>query len=302
MKKVLLFLIIIVALILGFGIPFTLIYFLEILNTTIRDKKDLEGLRMPFAGEIPQVGKKSNLRLLKEKNPLKRQSEETPPARVVEAGKRDVANEAFRVVRGNLDFMAGKNKDRQVIMITSFNPGSGKSFVTYNLALAFTLKNKKVLIIDCDLRHGSASMIAGKPEKGLTDYLSGVNSDWRNLVINMPHTPGLSVLPVGKIPPNPAELLENGKMEKLVSEAKEEYDIVFLDCPPVNIVVDTQIVAPLADRTIFIVRAGLLERTALKELNEFYEEKKFRNLSVILNGTEAAYSRYYSYGNYQSLN
>ena len=69
-----------------------------------------------------------------------------------------------------------------------------------------------------------------------------------------------------------------------------------------NIVVDTHLVAQWADRTLFVVRAGLLEKAALKELNEFYEEKKFKNMSVILNGTEAIHSRYYTYGNYQNLN
>ena len=295
-------LIIIVACILGLGVPFILIYFLDAVNTTVRNKKDLEGLYMPFAGEIPQVGKKTNLKKLAEKNPMRRNKEEKPPMSVVEAGKRDVVNEAFRVVRGNLDFMKGKNSGAEAVMVTSFNPGSGKSFVTYNLALSFCLKNRKVLIIDCDLRHGSSSMYVGMPKKGLSDYLTGSVNDWNSLVVKSPANANLDILPIGKIPPNPAELLEDGRLENIIDQAKKEYDVVFLDCPPVNIVVDTQIVAQWADRTLFVVRAGLLERSALKELNEFYEEKKFKNISVILNGTEAIHSRYYTYGNYQNLN
>ena len=295
-------LIIVVGAILGFGVPFCLLYFLEAINTTVRNKKDLENLLMPFAGEIPQVGKKTNLKKLAEKNPMRKNKDEKPPMAVVEAGKRDVVNEAFRVVRGNIDFMSGKTSAPQSIMITSFNPGSGKSFVTYNLALSFCLKNRKVLIIDCDLRHGSSSMYVGMPKKGLADYLTGSTNDWEKLVVKTQANANLDILPIGKIPPNPAELLEDGRLGTIVEEAKKEYDIVFLDCPPVNIVVDTQIVAQWADRTLFIVRAGLLERTALKELNEFYEEKKFKNISVILNGTEAIHSRYYTYGNYQNLN
>lgn len=295
-------LIIIVSLIIGFGVPLILIYFLESLNTTVRNKNDLDILMMPFAGEIPQVGKKANLKELAEKNPLRKNKDEKPPMAVVEAGKRDVVNEAFRVVRGNLDFMNGKSSVPQAIMVTSFNPGSGKSFVTYNLALSFCLKNKKVLIIDCDLRHGSSSMYVGMPKKGLSDYLSGATDNWENLVVKSPASQDLDILPIGKIPPNPAELLEDGKLDTIIEAAKKEYDVVFLDCPPVNIVVDTQIVSQWADRTLFIVRAGLLERAALKELNEFYEEKKFKNICVILNGTEAIHSRYYTYGNYQNLN
>lgn len=297
-------LIIIVGVILGLGIPLVLIYFLESINTTVRNKKDLDQIMMPFAGEIPQVGRKANLKKLAEKNPMKKKSlkDEKPPMAVVEAGKRDVVNEAFRVVRGNIDFMNGKNAGPQAIMVTSFNPGSGKSFVTYNLGLSFCLKNKRVLIIDCDLRHGSSSMFVGMPKKGLSDYLSGATSDWESLVVHTKANPNLDILPIGKVPPNPAELLEDGRLDKIIEDAKQQYDVIFLDCPPVNIVVDTQIVAPYADRTLFIVRAGLLERSALKELNEFYEEKKFKNMSVILNGTEAVHSRYYTYGNYQNLN
>lgn len=294
-------LIIIISLILGFGVPFVVLYYLETSNTTIRSKKDLEALSMPFMGEVPQVGEKVNLKKLSEKNPLKRKKEEKPPLAVVQEGKRDVVNEAFRVIRGNIDFMSGKNAGSQVIMLTSFNPGSGKSFITLNLARSFCLKGKKVLIIDCDLRHGSSSMTVGMPGKGLTSYLTGSTDNWESLVVKSTETPNLSVLPIGKIPPNPAELLEDGKIDTLVEEAKKEYDIIFLDCPPVNIVVDTQILAPLADRTLFVVRAGLLEKAALKELNEFYEEKKYKNISVILNGTEAIRSRYYTYGNYQHL-
>ncbi|MCH5224955.1 MAG: polysaccharide biosynthesis tyrosine autokinase [Muribaculaceae bacterium] len=294
-------LIIVIAGILGFGIPIVLLYFLETTNTTVRSRKDLENIKLPFAGEIPQVGKKTKLKV-DNKIPFKRNKDEKPPLAVVEEGKRDVVNEAFRVVRGNLDFMSGRNTGPQVIMLTSFNPGSGKSFIAYNLALSFCIKGKRVLVIDCDLRHGSSSMFVGMPHKGLTNYLSGTTDDWKGLVVKAEVNPNLSILPIGKMPPNPAELLENGRLGTIIEQAKEDYDIIFLDCPPVNIVVDTQLVAKYADRTLFVVRAGLLERSALKELNEFYEEKKFNNMSLILNGTEAIHSRYYTYGNYQNLN
>lgn len=295
-------LIIVISGILGLGIPLLLIYFLEILNTKVRNKDDLDNLLIPFAGEIPQVGKKTTLKTLTRKNPLNKRKDENPPLMVVENGKRDVVNEAFRVVRGNLDFMNGKTSVPQAIMLTSFNPGSGKSFIALNLALSFCLKNKKLLIIDCDLRHGSSSIFVGMPKQGLADFLAGNGLDWKKFVVHASENQNLDILPIGKIPPNPAELLENGKLETLINESKKEYDIVFLDCPPVNIVVDTQIVAQWSDRTIFVVRAGLLERSALKELNEFYVQKKFKNLCVILNGTEAVHSRYYTYGNYQYLN
>lgn len=293
-------LIIIIALFIAVGLPTTIFYFSEVLNTKVRGKKDLENVKMPFAGEIPHVGKKRKLKL-DGKGKLIGKKEEKAPISVVAEGKRDVVNEAFRVIRSNIDFMAGKDKGCQVVLITSFNPGSGKSFISYNLGLSFAIKHKRVLLIDCDLRHGSSSMYVGMPKKGLSDYLTENTDNWEELVKVAPGNQDLRIMPIGKMPPNPAELLENGRLDKLIEQAKREYDYVLLDCPPVNIVVDTNIVGRLADRTLFVVRAGLLDRSALKELNELYEEKKFKNMSVILNGTEAIHSRYYTYGNYQHL-
>lgn len=292
-------LILMVSVFLGLCIPIGIMYLQESSNTKVRGRKDLDNVRMPFAGEIPHVGKKTKLKVNTDVRNRKLKDEK-PPLAVVEEGKRDVVNEAFRVIRSNIDFMSGKDKKCEVIMLTSFNPGSGKSFITYNLGLSFALKKKRVLIMDCDLRHGSSSMYVGMPSKGLSTYLTGQTDNWKSLVKKSPGNPDLDILPIGKMPPNPAELLENERIATIIKEAKEDYDYILLDCPPVNIVVDTQIVGQYADRTLFVVRAGLLEKSALKELDEFYDEKKFKRMSVILNGTESAHSRYYTYGNYQS--
>lgn len=292
-------LIMVIAFLLGLAVPIGAMYMAESGNTTVRGRKDLENIKMPFAGEIPHVGKKKKLKV-DTSGKRRKIKDEKPPMAVVEEGKRDIVNEAFRVIRSNIDFMAGKDSKCQVIMLTSFNPGSGKSFISYNLGLSFAIKRKRVLIIDCDLRHGSASMYVGMPPKGLTNYLTDATDDWKSLVVTSQASQYLSILPIGKMPPNPAELLENGRIAKLIEQAKADFDYVLLDCPPVNIVVDTQIVGQYADRTLFVVRAGLLERSALKELDEFYEEKRFKHMSLILNGTDAAHSRYYTYGTYQS--
>lgn len=294
------FFIMLFALFLGLAIPIVTLYLQLTGDTKVRAKKDLEGVKMPFAGEIPQVGKPAKFKAIDAMDKLRRKDEKAPLA-VVQEGKRDVVNEAFRVIRSNIDFMSGKSTGKaEVIMLTSFNPGSGKSFVSYNLSLSFAIKKKRVLLIDLDLRHGSSSMYVGMPGKGITNYLTDSTDDWRSLIKASNSQPSVDILPVGKMPPNPAELLENGRMEKLLSEARSEYDVIILDCPPVNIVVDAQIVGQWADRTLFVVRAGLLEKSALAELNEFYEEKKFKNMSVLLNGTAATHSRYYTYGTYQS--
>lgn len=284
----------------GLALPMLMVYFYVIGDTKVRSRKDLDSLQLPFAGEIPQIGK-SRLPSKGAVNKRLNLKDEKPPLGVVEEGKRDVVNEAFRVVRSNIEFMTRGSDSPEALMITSFNPGSGKSFIAYNLGLSFALKKKRVLLIDCDLRHGSSSMHVGMPHRGLTDYLSGAVNGWKDLTVESPMNSEMEILPIGKVPPNPAELLENGRLSDLVKEAKKEYDYVLLDCPPVNIVVDTQIVGRLADATLFVVRAGLLEKGALAELAMLYGENKFKRISVVLNGTDESHSRYYSYGNYQHL-
>ena len=92
------------------------------------------------------------------------------------------------------------------------------------------------------------------------------------------------VLPIGTMPPNPTELLFTDRLEKMIRQMRGEYDYVFIDCPPVEIVADTQIIEKLADRTIFVVRSGLMQRSLLGDIEQFYKDKKFKNMSLILNG------------------
>ena len=107
----------------------------------------------------------------------------------------------------------------------------------------------------------------------------------------------LHILPIGTIPPNPTELLEDSKLSMLIEALRPEYDYIFIDCPPVDIVADAQFIENWADRTIFVVRSGLLDRSMLSELENMYTGKRIKNLSMILNGTESTGGRYgYRYG------
>ena len=216
---------------------------------------------------------------------------------MVEEGNRNIINEAFRVLRSNVDFMKSKNTEQKVFIETSFNPGSGKSLLSMNIAMSFAIKGKKVLVIDGDLRHGTISAYVGSPKKGLSDYLGNKEVVWNELLVIDKKYPNLHIIPVGTIPPNPTELLEDGSLATLMQDLRDEYDYIFIDCPPIDIVADTQIIEQYADRTLFVVRAGLLDRSLLPELESIYQEKRFKNLSVILNGTESTGGRYgYRYG------
>ena len=273
-----------IAFIIGLAIPFGFTYFKETSNTKIRGRKDVEGLTLPFLGEIPLNGDS------------KKKDEDNLHELVVKEGCRDVINESFRVLRTNVEFMNVSNQDgANVIAVTSFNPHSGKSFIAMNLGKTLSLKGRKVLVIDGDMRHGTASEYVGSPNKGLADFLNGSISDINSVIVN--ESGSLDVLPIGTVPPNPTELLETPVFKELVSQLRGEYDIILIDCPPIEVVADAQIIDKQVDRTVFVVRAGLLERTMLPELEKLYEQKKYKNMSFILNGTTSNQGRYgYSHG------
>lgn len=275
------------ALIIGLLLPTSIIFIREITNRKVRGRKDLEGIDIPFIGEIP-------LYSTDQKKPKKGHEQRSI---IVRHGKRDVINEAFRVLRTNLEFMNDKDKSSNVIIVTSFNPGSGKTFLTMNIAASLTLKGAKVLVIDGDMRHGSTSTYVGKPGTGLSDYLSGGIKEIDNILVESNECNGLYVIPIGSTPPNPTELLHGERFKELIGKMRKQFDYILIDCPPIDIVADTQIIEENADRTIFVIRAGLLDRDMLYELEEIYEEKRLRNISLILNGTYASQGRYgYRYG------
>ncbi len=292
------------ALLIGFLIPGAIIVLREITNTKVRGRKDLDAITAPVVGEIPRVA--SSAKSKKQSKGHKRTREKLTVA--VEEGSRNVVNEAFRVLRTNIEFMT-REKGKRVIIYTSFNPGSGKTFCILNTAISIALKNEKVLLIDGDMRHASLSNYVDSPELGLSNYLAKETENIKDVIIEDEKYKNLHILPSGTIPPNPTELLESERFAELIARLEKEYSYIFIDCPPIEIVADTQIIEKFATNTFFIVRTGLMERSMLNELEELYNENKFKSLSVIVNDVETKGSRYgyrygyhygeYSYGNKQ---
>ncbi len=289
-----------VAIAIGILVPIVVIFIIETSCTKVRGRKDIEGLSLPFIGEIPLYGKKSGTieRIVLFFTKRKKKNNGDTLVLVME-GCRNMINEAFRVLRTNLEFMMHKDGHTDVIIVTSFNPGSGKTFVTINLAMALAIKKQRVLVIDGDLRHGSTSKLVGSSGKGLSNWLGGQCDTYQDLIVHYPghteHT-GLDILPVGTIPPNPTELISTPSMASMLEDLRGRYDCILIDCPPVEIVADTQILERLADRTIFIARAGLLERGMLAQLEEIYRQGQYKNLSLVLNGTMSGGHYGYRYG------
>lgn len=297
--------------ILGIAIPGLIIFLLEALNNKVRGRKDLKGLTIPFIGEIPAhrhhrtfreklVGpwKKlwNNLKVLLRIGEVE---EDKTLHILVKDHSRNVINEAFRVIRTNIEFMTAKSSRGKVIMLTSFNPNSGKTFVVTNLIMSFAIKKQRVLAIDLDLRKASLSAMVDKPKIGIADYLSGVTDSFDDIVIRDATHEYLDVVPVGTIPPNPTELLFDDRLAQLLDKLRNQYAYIILDCPPVEIVADATIVGRCVDSTLFIIRAEVLDRSLLPDIQAYYEENRLPKMSLILNGTTDSFS-YYGYRRYGS--
>lgn len=288
----------------GLLIPGLLIFLTEAINNKVRGRKDLNDLTIPFIGEIPIH---RHHRTFKEKffapwirfrNNLKSMfgiaeiQEDKTLHILVKDHSRNVINEAFRVIRTNLEFMTAKGSRGKVIMLTSFTPNSGKTFVVTNLITSFAIKRQRVLAIDLDLRKASLSAMVNKPPIGIADYLSGVTDSFDDIVVRNATHDYLDVVPVGTIPPNPTELLFDDRLAELLEELRNQYSYIILDCPPVEIVADATIIGRCADSTLFIVRAEMLDRSLLPDIQQYYDENRLPKMSLILNGTTDSFSYY----------
>jgi tyrosine-protein kinase Etk/Wzc len=267
-----------IALILGIAFPVGIIYLKEILNNTITDRKEFQKLvQVPYLGSIG---------LTKELDKI-----------VVQEGKTAPIAEMFRLIRTNLQFML-PDKKSPVILITSTISGEGKTFVAVNLAMSFALMKKKVILIGLDIRNPMLDEYLQLPkDKGITIFLSDSNCQIKDIIHPSGIHPYLDVIMAGPIPPNPAELLMNSRLDELIDELRKQYDYIILDTSPIGIVSDTFLLDRISDINICIARQNYSPREVCHLINTTYESKKFKNMAVILNGTDNISS--YGYGLYK---
>lgn len=272
------------ALILGFGLPTTLLFSIMLMDTKVRNRKDVEDkLTMPFLGDIPYYTWERG------------KTRET----VVRADGQDAVTEAFRILRTNLEFMKGDHQGPLKIMFTSMNPDAGKTFVISNLAKMFAFAGKRVLLIDLDVRKGALSRIfGGRKATGITQYLIDSQMGMEELVYPIKDCPGLDMIYSGAVPPNPAELLMNFRLDQLVETLAGKYDYILIDSVPSAVVADANIVNRLADLTVFVIRAGLMDRRQLPDVERIYQEKKLKRMVTLLNGVKKEHAGYGYYGYY----
>lgn len=284
--------VLLLALAIGVAVPAGILFLLEALNKTVRGRDDVENMHMPLLAEIPAITFKKNWWSRSEKNAKRRI--------YVEDNNRDAINEAFRILRSKLYYyMRSIGPDAKIFMITSFTPNSGKSLISVNLARTISLNNKHVLTIDMDMRHASTSHIVPTPTEGLSAYLSGLNDDLASLVMHNAFGEQSDLLPVGIIPPNPSELLLSNRMATLMEWARNNYDFIILDCPPIDIVADTNIIRSFADLTLIIIRVGLTNRKTLRYIDELHKNDNYKHMGMVLNGSDIT-KRKNKYGYYNS--
>ena len=277
--------ILLIGLAVGLAIPAGILILINLLDTRIRTKKDLEdNLSIPFLGEIPQHAKEKG---------------EKRKAIVVKEDGKDSVSEAFRILRTNMAFMNTSADHRmQSIMVTSLNVGAGKTFISSNLAMTLALAGKKVVLVDLDIRKGTLSAKMDKKKEGVTNYLAGNITNLDSIIYPSELHQNLSIVYNGPVPPNPAELLLSPHLNDLVDRLKERFDYVLLDNVPSNMVADAMIVNRVADLTIYVVRAGNMDKRQLPEIERLYTEGKLKNMAVVLNGVKTYKSGYGYYGYY----
>lgn len=270
-----------VALILGLAIPVAILYIREMFNVTFSSSADLERMRLtslPVLAELPDFKKLKNVR-------------------------EEDQREAFRLLRTNVRFMLDEN--RKVVLITSSIFGEGKTFVSSNLALSFSMLGKKTLLVGGDLRNPRLGEIFKKTkEEGLSSYLSGGEKDIHALITHVEDNSNLDVLFAGPIPPNSAELLSRDTMDTLMEQLRSEYDYIIFDTAPVGLVTDALVLSRVADVTLYVTRADYTNKQYLSIVNQLAAEEKFPNVSLLVNSVDQESKRYgygrygYGYGHY----
>ena len=275
------------ALSLGLLLPFSVFYVIFFVDSKIHSKEDILSKNniTPVSGEIPFV---KNKQLIES------------------ASDRSTLAESFRVLRTNTDHLINEacnipEGNGKVIYITSTIKGEGKTFTSVNLALSYMGLDKKVILIGADFRNPQIHNYLGlkKDYEGLSNYLNNKDLDYKKLILDYSlDNSKLKILLSGNMPPNPAELLSNGRFDQLLNILKKEYDYIIVDTAPTILVTDTVLIAPYADKTIYVVRSRFTEKKLLSFSNEIIETKKLHNVSYLLNGLVPSrlYGYNYNYG------
>jgi tyrosine-protein kinase Etk/Wzc len=268
-------------LMLGLLVPVGFIFLLEVLKDKVGSRMEVEKrTSAPILGEIGH-------------------SEETITPLVVTRNSRSMIAEQFRIIRTNLKYVAGR-KENIVVLITSSFSGEGKSFISTNMGAVLALSGKKTVIMEFDIR--KPKIVSGldlKRKMGITNYIIG-KASFNELLVKVDGIDNLYVIPCGPIPPNPAEILLDSRLDELMSEVKANFEVVIMDTAPVGLVSDALSIGRFADCTLYVIRQGYTFRKQLMIIDELYIGKKMPSLSILLNDVKSGSGYYGGYGYYGS--
>ncbi len=282
--------ILLISLVIGIGLPFFILYVLQLLKYKIEGHEDVVRLtRLPVIADVavanPDALNNAGI--------------------VVHENQNNQMEEIFRSMRTNLQFMM--KKEQKVIMFTSSTSGEGKTFNAANLAMSFALLGKKVILVGLDIRKPRLGELFGlhnHSKVGITNFLSNDGKTKEEIIHEILPSgvnANLDLLMAGPVPPNPAELLARESLDTAINFLKEVYDFVILDTAPVGLVTDTLQIGRCADATIYICRADYTPKESFGMINSLASQNKIPNPCIVLNGVDMSkkkYGYYYGYGKY----
>lgn len=211
---------------------------------------------------------------------------------IVEKEPKSIAAESYRTLRTNIQY-SSFDKEYKVIMVTSSEPEEGKSTTAGNLALCLAQGEKKVILIDCDLRKPSLhKKFRISNLMGLSDVLIG-KEELKSAIHR--YNKNLVVLTSGKVPPNPSEMLSSKSMNALLEVLKESFDYVILDTPPVQAVTDSQILSTKADGTILVIKSEKTKKDSVQNAINLLRKVNANIIGSVLNGVDNSRNKYYYY-------
>ena len=266
----------------GLIVPASTMFLRELLGKTVSTEKEITNyLPYPIVGRIVHSPGKEALQVLD--------------------NQRSAIAEAFRLLRTNLGFLLPDGQS-SVVMLTSSVSGEGKSFISSNLSAALALTKKRVVVVGLDMRKPKlAEMVLAEDGSrrgvGLSNYLIG-KATYEEIVAPSPHE-RLSVISSGPLPPNPAELLMEGRMATLMERLREDFDVIILDAPPVGIVTDGLLLKDYVNVTLFVARVGVTPKKSMYYINELVDAGKLNRVNLVINGIDPKAAYGYGYGYYE---
>lgn len=277
------------ALVIGIGLPFGILYLLQLMRYKIEGHEDIVKLtNLPIVAEVAVASDKAK----------------DSAGIVVHENKNDQIDEIFRLMRTNIKFML--KQDQKVIMFTSPTSGEGKTFNAANLAVSFALLGKKVILMGLDIRKPALGRLFSLKDrsKGVTTLLNNEKQTLEEIKEQIQPSginPKLDLMLAGPIPPNPTELLARESLGSIIARLKEIYDYIILDTAPIGLVTDTLQIGKYADVSVIVCRADYTAKSSFEVINDIEKTGKLRNMCILLNGIDMSkkkFSYYYGYGKY----